>query len=85
LLNRRVFIIQFSPDADPGHGRLVRTLGARGVGPERAIRWRFVSGEEMNEFFAFVLREQGGFTGEAPGDPVQERRPGRDDNQGEKK
>jgi hypothetical protein len=40
----------------------------------------------MNEFFVLALREQGGLTGEAPGDPVQERRQGKNDSyQGEKK
>ena len=55
LPNLRVFVIQLSADADPGRGRLAGRLEH----VESGRSGRFVSGEEMNEFFARVLREQG--------------------------
>jgi hypothetical protein len=50
----RVFVIQFSSDADPAHGRLVGRL--EHVESGRSLR--FTSAKEMNEFFARVLREE---------------------------
>jgi hypothetical protein len=81
FLGRRAFYLSAVPMRTPAalawFGRLEHVVSGRSG--------RFVSGEERKGFFALVLREQGELTNEVPGGPVQERRPGRDDNQGEKK
>ena len=53
LPHARVFVIQFSSDADPGQGRLVGRVEHVDSGQST----RFASAGEMNEFFARVLRE----------------------------
>ena len=56
LPRRRVFVIQFSVDADPGRGRSV----GRVEHVESGRNARFASSEALNEFFARVLREEEG-------------------------
>jgi hypothetical protein len=68
LPNQRVFVIQLTADADPGHGLLVGRVEHVPSG----LRVRFASGEEMNEFFALVLGEEDEFEDEARGGPLQE-------------
>jgi hypothetical protein len=54
----RVFVVELGSDADPSQGRLVGRVEHVDSGQSA----RFTTGEEMNEFFARVLREV-----EAPG------------------
>jgi hypothetical protein len=56
LPRRRVFVIQFSAEADPGQGR----WAGRVEHIESGRSARFASSEAMNEFFARLLREEGG-------------------------
>ena len=68
LPNQRVFVIQLTADADPGHGFLVGRVEHVPSGR----RVRFASGEEMNEFLALVLGEEDELEDEARGGPLQE-------------
>jgi hypothetical protein len=49
----RVFVVDFDGEADPGQGRLV----GRAEHVESGQRVHFTTSDEMNEFFARVLRE----------------------------
>jgi hypothetical protein len=64
LPRRRVFVIQFSAEADPGRDRFIGRLEH----VESGRSARFVSSQEMKEFIARVLREEEGGTEQAPGD-----------------
>jgi hypothetical protein len=53
LPHGRVFVVEFSNDADPCQGHLVGRV--EHVDSGQSVR--FATGEEMSEFFARVLRE----------------------------
>jgi hypothetical protein len=54
LPTSRVFVIQFSADADPCQGR----FNGRVEHVESGQSMRIASSEAMNEFFARILREE---------------------------
>jgi hypothetical protein len=64
LPKTRVFVIQFSAEADPGRDRFIGRLEHVESGRSE----RFVSSQAMKEFFARVLREEEGGMEQAPGD-----------------